>query len=56
MSELDTTDTPDIESERRNAAAQRLGDYISAIVAAAPPLTTEQCDRLALLLRGGASE
>jgi len=32
-------------------AAQRLEDYITKVVAAAPPLTPEQRDRLALLLR-----
>lgn len=53
MSELDAPADVDIDSERRNAAAERLGDYISTIVAAAPPLTAEQRDRLTLLLRGG---
>jgi hypothetical protein len=53
MSKLDTTDTADTESERRNAAAERLGDYISTIVAAAPPLTDAQRTRLASLLLGG---
>lgn len=31
--------------------AERLADYIREIVDAAPPLTVEQRDRLALLLR-----
>jgi hypothetical protein len=38
---------------RRDAAAQRLADYIEATVAIAPPLTADQRSRLALLLRGG---
>lgn len=37
---------------RRDEAAQRLADYIEATVRMAPPLTAEQRDRLALLLRG----
>lgn len=35
--------------------AERLADYIRKTVDAAPELTTEQRDRLALLLRGGDS-
>jgi len=41
-----------IERER-DADASRLADHIKAVVAAAPPLTSEQRDRLAALLRGG---
>jgi hypothetical protein len=37
---------------RRDEAAQRLADYIEVTVRMAPPLTQEQRDRLALLLRG----
>lgn len=43
---------------RRDLRAARLEDYIRRTVDAAPPLTAEQCDRLALLLRtpsGGAA-
>jgi hypothetical protein len=50
---MSQTDISDTESERRNAAAQRLHDYISTVVSAAPPLTDEQRDRLATLLRPG---
>lgn len=38
---------------RRDFAAAKLEDYISRVVAEAPPLTPEQRDRLALLLRSG---
>jgi hypothetical protein len=38
---------------RRDLRAARLADYIKRTVDAAPPLTPEQCDELALLLRGG---
>ena len=38
---------------RRQLKAERLEDYISRVVDAAPPLSAAQRDRLALLLRGG---
>ena len=31
---------------------ETLGEYASRIAAAAPPLNADQCDRLAVLLRG----
>ena len=40
---------------RRELKAERMADYIARIVDDAPPLTAEQRDRLALLLRGGAA-
>jgi hypothetical protein len=45
---------------RRNMVAGRLEEYIAKALASAPPLTAEQRDRLALLLRnpsdsGGAA-
>jgi len=52
-------DDPDLVAARRNLAAARLADHIEKTIAAAPPLTAEQRDRLALLLRGpsgGASQ
>jgi len=39
---------------RRDLAAANLAAYITHVVDAAPPLTPEQRDRLALLLRGSA--
>jgi hypothetical protein len=36
--------------------AARLADYIRRTVDAAPPLSAEQRDRLALLLRGGGTD
>ncbi|GAA3626054.1 hypothetical protein GCM10022200_05510 [Microbacterium awajiense] len=39
---------------RRNHAAVKLEDYITRVVAEAPPLTTAQRERLAALLTGGA--
>lgn len=40
---------------RRDLKAARLEDYIARTVDSAPPLSPEQRDRLALLLRGGAA-
>lgn len=41
-----------VVSARRDLAEAKLADYITRTVDAAPPLTDEQADRLALLLRG----
>jgi hypothetical protein len=49
---MSVTDEPAAE-QRRDLAAQRLADYIKATVDAAPPLTTDQRNRLSSLLRGG---
>ncbi len=46
-----TPDDPDLADARRNLRAARLEYYIRATVEAAPPLTAQQRDRLALLLR-----
>jgi hypothetical protein len=44
----------DVTDLRRQLKAEHLEDYIARVVDAAPPLTAEQRDRLAVLLRGGA--
>jgi hypothetical protein len=46
-------DDPELVAARQNLRTERAADYIRETVDAAPPLTTEQRDRLALLLRGG---
>ena len=46
-------DDPDLINARRNLKAERLADYIRKTVDAAPSLTPEQRDRLALLLNSG---
>lgn len=51
-----SADDPELIEARRNLRAARLDAYIRETVDAAPPLTAEQRDRLALLLRGTASE
>lgn len=45
--EIDHTDL------KRNLAVAKLEAYVSRIVAEAPPLTPEQLDRVAVLLRPG---
>lgn len=44
-------DDPDLLDARRNLKAERLADHIAKVVSEAPPLTPEQRDRLAVLLR-----
>ena len=48
-------DDPDLVEARLNLRVERLADQIRKTVDTAPPLTTEQRDRLATLLRGGAA-
>jgi type II secretory pathway predicted ATPase ExeA len=43
----------DVTELRRQLKAERLAEYITRTVDAMPPLTNEQRDRLALLLRPG---
>jgi hypothetical protein len=46
---------PDVDTIDRDFAAAKLEQYIERIVSEAPPLTSAQRDRLALLLRGGGA-
>jgi len=48
-------DDPDLVDARRDLRAARLADYITRTVDAAPPLTGEQRDQLAILLRPTAT-
>ncbi len=43
------------EQARTCLKAAKAEDYIKRLVSEAPPLTNEQRDRLAVLLRGGAA-
>lgn len=50
--------SPDAESTedlKRELKAMTIEDHIRALADSAPPLTMEQRNRLALLLRGGAN-
>lgn len=49
-------DDPDLIDARRKLRTERCADYIKRTVAAAPPLTPAQRDRLAALLRGGGHD
>lgn len=53
LSRSRTPDDPDLIAARNRLKAERLELYIEKIVSEAPPLSNEQRDRLALLLRGG---
>lgn len=48
---------PDLIHARQSLKANRLEAYVARVIAEAPPLTPEQLDRVAVLLRpgGGAS-
>lgn len=46
---------PELIDARRDLRAAGLAEHIAKVVAEAPPLTAEQRDRLAVLLRGGAA-
>lgn len=49
-----TGDSAALAEARRDLAAAKLEQYIERTVAEAPPLTAEQRDRLAGILRGAA--
>ena len=53
LSRSRTTDDPELVAARQRLKAARVEDYVKRIVAEAPPLTPEQRDRIASLLRGG---
>ena len=44
-----------VDRLRAEYAAEKLAAYVAAVVGQAPPLTPAQRDRIAILLRGGAS-
>jgi len=46
-------DDPDLIDARRSLAAETLAEHVARVVATAPPLTAEQRDRIAAILRGG---
>jgi hypothetical protein len=49
-------DPDEIEAARAALAAAKIEKYIREVVDAAPPLTTEQRERLALLLGSGPDD
>lgn len=46
-------DDPELLDARRTLRTTRLAEHIARVVDEAPPLTPEQRDRLAVILRGG---
>ena len=53
LSRTRTPDDPELLDARRNLRAERLAEHIARVVDEAPPLTPEQRDKLAVILRGG---
>lgn len=47
-------DDPELKEAERNYSAARLADYAAELVAKWPPLTAEQIDTVAQILRAGA--
>lgn len=47
---------PELIEARQDLRATRLADHVARVVAEAPPLSDEQIDRIAVLLRGGAHD
>lgn len=55
LSRSRTETDPDLVAARGELAAEKLAEQIRRTIETAPPLTAEQRERLALLLRGGAA-
>jgi len=47
-------DDPELVEERRLLRASRLEEHVDKVLAGWPPLTDEQLDRIAALLRAGS--
>jgi hypothetical protein len=48
-------DDPDLVSARQNLAVLKIEDHVRRVIAQAPPLTDEQRERIADLLRAGGA-
>lgn len=48
-----SADDPELAQARLNLRALRLEEHVRKVVTEAPPLTDEQRDRIAAILRGG---
>ncbi len=55
LSRSRTSADPELVSARRNLRAARLEDHVQRVLAEAPPLTDEQRERIAALLRAGGA-
>lgn len=54
LSRSRTPDDPELIDARRNLRAERLAEHVAKVVAEFPPLSDEQCQRIAGLLLAGA--
>ena len=50
------TDEKKKTDARRNLAEAKIADYVQKVVSSAPPLTDEQLERIAGLLRAGGGQ
>ncbi|WP_207551988.1 hypothetical protein [Mycobacteroides abscessus] len=50
-----TPDDPELVETRRSLRAESLMEHVKSVVSQAPPLTNEQIERVAALLRTGAA-
>lgn len=50
-----SADDPELLEAKRKLRAMRLEEHVAKVVAESPPLTDEQRDRIAAILRGGAA-
>ncbi|MGV0695861.1 hypothetical protein [Mycobacterium paraintracellulare] len=51
-----SADDPDVLDAKRDLVAEGLRVHIERVLASAPPLTAEQRDRIAAILRSGGRE
>lgn len=54
LSRLRAADDPELIAARQNLKASRLEDYVSRVLSEAPPLTDEQREQIARLLKPSA--
>jgi hypothetical protein len=55
LSRSRSADDPELLSAKGRLRAERLAQHVARVVAEAPPLTPEQRDRIAALLRAGGA-
>ena len=51
LSRIRPSDDPELVEARQNLKALKLEEYVSKVVSEAPPLTDEQANKIAALLR-----
>ncbi|MFT4008859.1 MAG: hypothetical protein QM655_02335 [Nocardioidaceae bacterium] len=53
LSRSRAADDPELVEAKRNYHAEKLAERVGQVVNSAPPMTTEQVDRIVSILRGG---